>query len=149
MQTPVIVQTGKPLLAENQAVQAKWQWVILLAVLAYEGIGSLLGGSFLIASPDGRLMDMPVDIMHGACPDFLIPGIILFGLGILNTTAFFAVLRRSRFDWVMAALALGGLLIWFWVEIAILQVVHWLHAMWGLPVVLGAMMVIPLLPDWR
>jgi hypothetical protein len=94
-------------------------------------------------------MDMPVEIMHGTFKDFLIPGIILFGLGLLNAVAFVAVLRRTHNDWFMAYLALGALLGWFWIEIAILLDVHWLHAMWGLPVVLGAVVAIPLIPDWH
>lgn len=147
MQAPIIVQPREAFLGEGKTDQSKWQRIVLLAVLGYEGAGALLGGSLLIGAPDGRFMDMPVDIMHGAFRDFLIPGILLFALGILSTAAFFAVLRRTRFNWVMAALALGGLTIWFWVEIAILQGVHWLHAMWGLPVVLGALVAIPLLPN--
>ena len=39
--------------------------------------------------------------------------LILFGLGLLSVAAFAAVLRRSRADWLMAGLALGGLAIWF------------------------------------
>jgi len=92
-------------------------------------------------------MDMPVDMMHGTFRDFLIPGIILFGLGILNTFAFFSVLRRRPSDWIMAGLAMGGLLIWFWIEIAILQELHWLHAMWGLPVVAGFLASFSLVPS--
>lgn len=42
----------------------------------------------------------------------------------------------------MTGLALGGLLIWFWVEIAILEQLHWLHAMWGLQVTAGALWAI-------
>ncbi|MEX1238100.1 MAG: DUF998 domain-containing protein [Cyclobacteriaceae bacterium] len=126
---------------------AKWPRIILLGVLGYEGAGALLGGSLLVAAPDGRLMDMPVDMMHGAFPDFLIPGIILFGLGILSVAAFVTVLRRTSSDWVMAGLALGGLAAWFWVEIAILLDLHWLHAMWGLPVIAGGLAAIPLVPS--
>ncbi|MDP4235119.1 MAG: DUF998 domain-containing protein [Bacteroidota bacterium] len=129
--------------------QPKLQRITLLIVLAYEAAGCLVGGSFLIAAPDGRLMDMPVELMHGAFLDFLIPGIILFGFGVLNTAAFIAVLRRSQSDWVASSLALGGLLIWFLVEIIILHELHWLHAMWGLPVVLGLLVTIPLYPTWR
>lgn len=44
----------------------------------------------------------------------------------------------------MAGLALGGLAIWFTVEIIILQELHWLHGMWGIPVLLGWVMEIPL-----
>ncbi len=133
--------------ARSSAHQPMWQRVILLVVLGYEAAGCLAGGSLLVAAPDGRLMEMPVDIMRGAFADFLIPGVILFAMGIVTTFAFFSVLQRNRSDWFMADLALGGLAIWFWVEIAILQELHWLHAMWGLPVLLGGAVAIPLVPS--
>lgn len=126
----------------NTNVQPKWQHITLLSVLGYEAAGCFTGGGMLIAEPDGELMKMPVSLMRGAFPDFLIPGIILFILGIINAIAFITVLRRHRLDWFWAGMANGGLLIWFWVEIAILLELHWLHAMWGLPVVLGAIMSI-------
>jgi peptidoglycan/LPS O-acetylase OafA/YrhL len=147
MQTTIMAQANQELLRQRKTAQSTWQRVVLLIVLAYEGAGALLGGSLLVIAPDGRLMDMPVDIMHGTFRDFLVPGILLFALGILNTAAFLAVLRKSRLDWFMSALAMGGLAIWFGVEIAILQEVHWLHAMWGLPVVLGAVVAIPLVSN--
>lgn len=138
---------GRNETATQQLRQPKWQRVLLLGVLAYEGAGAVVGGSLLVAAPDGRLMKMPVDMMHGAFPDFLIPGIILFGLGILSTMAFVAVFRRTSSDWIMAVLALGGLAVWFWVEIAILLDLHWLHFMWGLPVIAGGLAVIPMIPS--
>jgi len=133
----------------NKARQPTWQRITLLIVLGYEGAGALLGGGFLVAVPDGRLMDMPVDIMHGVFGDFLIPGLILTGLGILNTIAFIAVLRRTRADWFLAGLGLGGLTIWFIVEIAILRELHWLHGLWGLPVLVGCLVALPLVPFRR
>jgi hypothetical protein len=131
--------------ADNIVRQPTWQRSILLSVICYEALGCLVGGSMLIASPDGKYMDMPVDIMHGTFSDFLIPGIILFGLGVLNTIAFFYVLRKGRTDWFMAGLGLGGLYIWFIVEIIILRELHWLHLMWGLPVLLGWIFLVPLI----
>jgi membrane protease YdiL (CAAX protease family) len=125
--------------------QPTWQRIILLTVLGYEGAGAVLGGILLVAAPDGRLMDMPVEMMRGVFPDFLIPGLILTGLGILNVAAFVAVWRRSHVDWILAGLGLGGLAIWFIVEIAILQGLHWLHGMWGLPVVAGILVALPLI----
>lgn len=119
--------------------------ITLLIVLGYEALGCLAGGAMLMAAPDGRYMDMPVDIMHGTFPDFLIPGIILFGLGILGSFAFFSVLRKKPNDWFLTGLTLGGLLIWFIVEIIVLQELHWLHLMWGLPVLLGWVVAIPLI----
>ncbi|GCC53171.1 hypothetical protein SanaruYs_34140 [Chryseotalea sanaruensis] len=131
--------------AQKMVALPGWQRITLLIVLGYEGAGCLLGGTLLVAAPDGRYMDMPTTMMHGVFSDFLIPGIILFGLGILNTFAFFTVLRRAASDWFMAGLALGGLFIWFVVEIIILQELHWLHAMWGIPVLLGLVVTIPLI----
>ena len=94
MKTPIFTPASRQLPAERKVGQSKWQRMILLFVLGYEGAGALLGSVLLVAAPDGRLMDMPVSIMHGSFPDFLIPGIILFALGIVNTVAFFAVLRK-------------------------------------------------------
>ena len=146
MQTPILIHGSEQRPAKRSIGQSKWQRIILLIILGYEGAGALLGGSLLVVAPNGRLMDMPVTIMHGTFADFLIPGIILITLGILNVVAFITVFRRNRFDWIMAVTALGGLLIWFWIEIAILQAFHWLHAMWGLPVVIGALAALPLIP---
>ena len=132
--------------AQKMAGQPRWQRIILLSVLGYEAAGALSGGGLLVAAPGGRLMDMPVHIMHGVFRDFLIPGLILLGLGILNAAAFVTVFRRSHADWVVAGLGLGGLAVWFGVEIAVLRELHWLHVMWGLPVIVGALMVLPLVP---
>lgn len=121
-----------------------WRRIILLIVLGYEGAGALAGGILLGIAPDGKLMDMPVEIMHGVFPDFLIPGLILLGLGILNALAFIAVLVRSRADWLLSSLGLGGLAIWFITEIIILRELHWLQAMWGIPVLVGCLAAFPL-----
>lgn len=125
--------------------QPTWQRVTLLIVLGYEGIGALLGGGLLAAKPDGRLMDMPVEIMHGVFRNFFIPGLILIGLGILNTIAFTTVILRARMDWLLSSLGLGGLATWFIVEIIILQELHWLHAIWGIPVLVGCLLTIQLI----
>jgi hypothetical protein len=140
------IQDGEDLPRAHERTQPLWQRMILLSVLAYEGAGSLLGGGLLIAAPDGSLMDMPVSIMHGSFRDFLIPGIILSGLGLLNAAAFIAALRKSSAGWIMAGLALGGMAVWFWVEIAVLLELHWLHAMWGLPVITGGLTTLSLIP---
>lgn len=119
--------------------------IVLLSVLGYEAAGAILGGLLLIVQPDGRLMDMPVDMLHGSFKDFLIPGIILLTLGLVTNGAFISVVRRSRTDWLMSAVALIGFAIWFTVEIVIIDEIHWLHLMWGLPVVLGMIALIPTL----
>jgi len=143
----VIMKKRKYDIVSNQIVdQPGWQRITLLSVIGYETVGALSGGFLLALSPDGRLMDMPVEIMHGFFKDFLLPGLMLIGLGILNAAAFIAVLFKNRTGWFLSGLALGGLVIWFTVEILILQEIHWLHAMWGLPVIIGCLMIIPLIP---
>ena len=137
---------GKFKTSLSRSVQLQWQRTILLIVLAYEAVGGLVGGALLIALPDGSMMAMPVEILHGVFADFLIPGIILFGLGVLNAVASISVLRKTRADWIWASLAMGGFLIWFLVEIAILKETHWLHFMWGFPVIVGALMTLTLVP---
>ena len=129
--------------------QPGWQRITLLIVLGYETAGALSGGFLLALAPDGRLMDMPVEIMHGFFKDFLTPGIMLIGLGILNAAAFITVLLKNRNGWILASLALGGLFFWFTVEIIILKEFHWLHAMWGFPVLVGIMVTIPLVISHR
>lgn len=83
----------------SAAIQPKWQRILLLAILLYEGLGGILGGALLVSAPDGSLMDLPVSILNGFFPGFLIPGLILLGMGILTTISFFLVLRQSRFNW--------------------------------------------------
>jgi hypothetical protein len=53
-------------------------------------------------------MDMPMEIMHGFFADFLVPGVILMGLGVLAVAAFVAVWRRASADWLTAGLSLAG-----------------------------------------
>lgn len=142
--TTTTVISGKKRTQKN-INQPQWQRIILLIILGYEAAGCLLGGALLIAAPSGRYMDMPVDLMHGIFRHFLIPGIILFGLGVLNSLAFIKVLRKVKSDWFAAGIALGGLLIWFVVEIIILKELHWLHLIWGYPVLLGWVVAIPLI----
>jgi hypothetical protein len=110
---------------------------IILFVLGYEALGCLLGGTLLLLGPDGHLLKMPVTMLHGIFKDFLLPAMFLFGLGLLNAFAFFSQLYVSQRAWLLSTVVLGGMVIWFVVEIAVLQDLHWLHAMWGLPVLFG------------
>jgi hypothetical protein len=101
-----------------------WSQLLLLVVLAYEGAGALFGGALLILAPDDRLMNMPVEIMHGVFGDFLVPGIILALLGLITASAFFATLRRKPSDWLPTTQALGGWYAWFVAQILILRELH-------------------------
>lgn len=129
-------------------ISKKLQRIVLLFILAYEGWGGITGGTLLTFAPDGHIMKMPVDVMHGFFPNFLIPGLILTVMGFLTTAAFFAVLFKREIGRLLAFLSMGGYIIWFAVEISILGGLHWLHIMWGVPVLVGFSLVLPLLPDF-
>ena len=107
-------------------------------------MGGILGGILLVLAPDGHIMKIPVSVMHGAFPDFLIPGLILTGMGLLTTTACITVLFRTKLAWLMSGLALIGFTIWFAVEIAILRELHIFHIIWGVPILIGYWCALPL-----
>lgn len=142
MEATIGYEVSKP--QTYKVKQPKWQRIILLSILGYEAAGGIAGGILLSIAPDGHLMDMPVDILHGAFSDFLIPGIILLGMGILTAFSVVSVFLRTAADWLIAAIALCGWIIWFTVEIAILKELHWLHLMWGFPIFIGIVAAIPL-----
>src|SRR5690349_17333822 len=117
----VVITQAENRVEAKVAAQLRWQRIMLLIVLGYEAAGCLLGGYLLIAAPDGRLMNMPVGILHSVFRDFMTPGFILVGLGLLNGAAFVDVLLRKGAGWLLAFLALGGLVIWFIVEIVVVK----------------------------
>jgi hypothetical protein len=121
-----------------------WARRALLAILAFEAAGALIGGPLLVAAPNGRLMQIPIGDLHGTFADFLIPGVLLSGLGILNAIAFIALWRQKVSAWLWVGLALGGFLIWFVVELAITGFQNWAQAAWGLPVPVGIILALPM-----
>lgn len=126
-------------------ISQKLQRILLLIILAYEGWGGITGGTLLTFAPDGDIMKMPVEIMHGYFPNFLIPGLILTAMGALTTSAFFAVLFKRNIGWLLSLLSMGGYIIWFATEIVLVGT-HWLQIMWGAPVVVGLLYVLPMVP---
>jgi len=146
METLIINQYQSEFITTHYT-QSRWQRIALLIILGYEGLGCLLGGILLIAGPDGHLLKMPVELMKGVFKSFLIPGIILLSMGILTSTAFLSVSIKRSGSWILSGLSMGGLLIWFIIEIFIIQELHWLHAMWGIPVVAGFLLTLSLVPS--
>lgn len=128
-------------------VKNKWQRIILLIILAYEGWGGITGGTLLTLAPNGHIMKMTVEIMHGYFPDFLIPGLILAAMGVLTIAAFFAVLFKRSVGWLLSFLSMVGYIIWFATELVLVGT-HWLQIMWGAPVVIGLLLILPMIP-WK
>ncbi len=116
---------------------SSWARRVVLGVLAFEGLGALWGGPLLVFAPNGSIMNMPTEILRGIFADFLVPGLVLTGLGVLNVAAFVVVLLRRPSSLLWASLALGGFFIWFVVEFYIVGYGHVAQVIWGVPVLIG------------
>ena len=93
------------------------------------GIGAVICGALLIISPDGRYLQMPIDMLKNSpFRNFLIPGIILFlvnGVGnIISAIICFKMHRIAGF----AGLFFGfGLIIWIFVQVNMIGGGSWLQ----------------------
>ncbi|MEP6713704.1 MAG: hypothetical protein ABJA37_14855 [Ferruginibacter sp.] len=116
---------------------------ILLALLAFLGIGAIGGGGVLIISPGGKLIGMPLSMLdHSPFKSFLIPGIILFlFLGIAPLLLTIALLKKPasklaeqinvfkdmHWSWSYTIYIGFTLIIWIQIEMMFLSAVSWLH----------------------
>ena len=92
---------------------------LLLIGLGFQGLSGLFGGGALIASPSGRLLHLPLNLLQGSpFSDYLVPGLILFTiLGIGPLVVAFAVWKQRLWGWYGTIATGGALLIWIGVEI--------------------------------
>ena len=72
---------------------------VLLILLA---VNALVGGALLIADPSGGLLGMPVSLLAGSpFRDYLLPGLVLFGLlGVLPLAVVAGVWFRPRWAYL-------------------------------------------------
>jgi hypothetical protein len=106
-----------------------WAGRIALGGLAFLALGAIGGAAFMLAAPDGHLMQWDTTMLAGSpFDDFLVPGLILgvlFGLGSLATIAL--GLRGSPVA-PFIGFAIGcAQMIWITVELAILGELSFLH----------------------
>lgn len=95
---------------------------MLLASLLFQGVSGLFGGAALILDPDGGILQLPVEMLQGSpFHDFLIPGIILFGvLGIFPLIVSLGFRKNRYLSWLLSLLVGVALLVWIGVEILII-----------------------------
>lgn len=76
----------------------KVQRNILITLLAILGISALGGGAFLVISPSGEMIGMPLSLLNKSpFNNFLIPGIILFTvLGIAPIILIYPLLKKPE-----------------------------------------------------
>ncbi|MFS8082314.1 MAG: hypothetical protein ACMG51_02590 [Ginsengibacter sp.] len=71
---------------------------LLIAFLAFLGLGAIGGGGVFIISPSGKLMGMPLSMLNNSpFNNFLIPGIILFSfLGLVPILLIIALIKKQE-----------------------------------------------------
>lgn len=91
------------------------------------GLLFLLGGNALVAGygfvgdPDGTAVGIPEDWLEGTpFTSYLVPGLLLSGLGVLAVAAAVLQLRRHRLAWFWAGLSAGGFVVWIVVQSAMM-----------------------------
>ena len=105
------------------------------------GVGALASGALMVAAPDGRLMQLPLDMLKGSpFQNFLIPGIILLLVhGVGNTAAAILCFRRARLAGFVGMFFGMALIIWLFVQVSMIGGGHWLQ---NLYFVLGVLLLI-------
>ncbi len=126
------------------------------------GFGAVFSGAFLMISPDGKLMQMPLSLIEGSpFKGFFIPGLILFlFVGVFSSCVAFGLWKHPGWKWPNVINPFKGIhwswagslasaaivIIWLtveliWVEIGFL---HYLYYGWS-----GLLILLTLLPSTR
>jgi hypothetical protein len=121
---------------------------ILVALMAFLGIGAVGGGGVLIVSPSGGLIGMPLSMLNKSpFNTFLVPGIILFAvLGVVPLVLARALVKKPKFkfaesinlfpdmhwSWTFSIYTAFALVIWIQVQMTFLHAVHPLHSFYML-----------------
>ena len=119
-----------------------------MGLLAFMAVSALAGGIMLIVGREGSDV-MPVSMMDGVFASFLVPGLLLAGLGVLAAVAAWTVARRRPEAWLWCGFATVGMIVWIVVEIAILRAFHWLHVVYFVAPLIAGVLALQLVPRGR
>jgi hypothetical protein len=106
-----------------------WAGKITLVFLGLLAIGAIGGAAFMLAKPDGSLMQFSPEMLAGSpFPDFLVPGLILGGVFGIGSCVVIALGLRGALIAPFLAFAIGcGQMAWIVVELAIIGEFSFLH----------------------
>src|SRR5687768_8617989 len=92
----------------------RWALIALLALIC---LNALAASFAFIADPTGKGMGIPQEWLEDSpFDDYLIPGILLGGLGVLHGVAAAREWAGSRHAWFWSGFAASGLLVWIVVQ---------------------------------
>jgi hypothetical protein len=101
---------------------------LLFILVSFTAVTAFICGLIMVSNPDGKAMGLSLNVL-GETPfkDFLIPGIFLTSVGVLNFIATFLNIQRNknRYTWALA----GGIILcgWIMVQLILIQTLHWLQ----------------------
>jgi hypothetical protein len=107
--------------------------IITSLLLLVNGLGAIYGGSHLIKHPDGSSLQMSLAVLkYSPFQDFLIPGVILFTAnGLFSILVLLSLVYGYR-NYSGLVIIQGSILTgWILVQIMMLQMVYYLHAIFG------------------
>jgi hypothetical protein len=115
---------------------------LLFILVSFTAVTATISGLIMISNPDGKVMGLALSVLDDTSfKNFMIPGIALTIVGVINSIAVFFNMQRHihRYNWAMA----GGVMIggWIIVQIILIQTLHWLQFIYlgvGLLVILTA-----------
>ncbi len=102
--------------------------ILLFILVSFVALTAAISGLIIISNPDGVIMGLNPGVLHTTpFKNFLIPGIALTAVGIINTVAVFLNIQRhvNRYNWAMA----GGVVLcgWIFVQIILIRQISWLQ----------------------
>jgi hypothetical protein len=101
---------------------------LLFILVSFVAVTATISGLVIISNPGGATMGLALSVLDTTpFKNFLIPGIILITVGVINTIAMFFNMQRhiNRYNWAIG----GGVIIsgWIIVQMILIQTLHWLQ----------------------
>ncbi len=101
---------------------------LLFILVAIIGITATSSGLMMVSDPGGQALNLPMSLLENSpFKNFIMPGILLTIIGVINLFAVFYNIQRhsKRYNWAMA----GGILIcgWIIIQMILIQSFHWLQ----------------------
>ena len=133
---------------------------VLIWLQALLGFGAVVSGAILMISPDGSLMQMPLDVIGGApFNSFFFPGLILFVLlGIFSLCIAYGLWKHPGWSWPnlinpfksthwsWAGSLASGIIVSIWLSVELIWasifILHYIYYVWS-----GLIILFTLIPS--
>lgn len=104
----------------------------LQALLLFNGLSALFGGSVLVVAPDGSILGMPLSLLATTpFADFLLPGLILFTvLGLGSSIGWMLVYRGHPWATRWVRMIGTATVVWIVTQMIMLRGVSFLHVIY-------------------